>query len=232
MQSKFAIAVAVFSLAAFSLSAQAVKAAKLCALTFDDGPDAVKTARVLEKLEKYKVPATFFLVGQNIGPATKDVLARALKDGCEFGNHSWSYAGMNSMGPGDIEDSVDRTTAAIKQYTGTEPRFFRAPNLATSPAMFQVIKMPFVQGVIGVDWAGTNTDAQTRAANVMAGMRDGAIILLHDVQPDPHPTPEALDILIPALQEQGYEFVILSELFKRKGVDPASVPGSPWSYVQ
>lgn len=212
--------------------AQDVKPDKLCALTFDDGPSADKTALVLAKLEKYQVPATFFLVGQNIGPATTEVMLRARKDGCEFGNHSWSYAGLDSADAAAIKDSIDRTSAAIKAAVGAEPRFFRAPNLATSPAMFAAIKLPFCEGVLGMDWSGCGTDAQARAANVLSGMRDGAIILLHDVQPDPHPTPEALDILIPELKKRGYELVTLSELFRRKGIDPASRPGSQWKYVQ
>jgi len=212
--------------------AQDVRPDKLCALTFDDGPSADKTALVLAKLEKYKVPATFFLVGQNIGPATKDVMLRAQKDGCEFANHSWSYDGLNSADAKAIQDSIDRTSAAIKLYSGKEPAFFRAPNLATSPAMFSAIKLPFCEGVLGMDWAGCGTDALARATNVLSGMRDGAIILLHDVQPDPHPTPDALDILIPELQKRGYELVTVSELFRRKGIDPASRPGSQWKYVQ
>jgi len=46
---------------------------------------------------------------------------------------------------------------------------------------------------------------------------------LHDVQPEPHPTPEALDIIIPTLKSRGYEFVTLTELFTLKGVpiDPS-----------
>jgi peptidoglycan/xylan/chitin deacetylase (PgdA/CDA1 family) len=63
-------------------------------------------------------------------------------------------------------------------------------------------------------------------------MRDGAIVLLHDVQPYPHPTPEALDILIPELLAQGYELVTLSELFARKGVTPDPREEIMWTYVE
>ena len=48
--------------------------AKLLALTFDDGPDNTKTARVLDKLDKYKVPATFMMIGQNISSGTANIL--------------------------------------------------------------------------------------------------------------------------------------------------------------
>lgn len=212
--------------------APAPKADKLCALTFDDGPSATQTPLVLDRLEKYHVAATFFLVGQNVNSSTKPVIDRMVKDGCEIGNHSWGYSGLNGASAEMVKDSFEKTSAAIKEYSGTEPKFFRAPNLAASTTMYDTIGLPFVSGVLGMDWAGCNTDAAARAQNVLNGMSDGAIILLHDVQPDPHPTPEALDILIPELQKQGYEFVTLSELFKRRGTDPNSQKYQMWTYVK
>jgi peptidoglycan/xylan/chitin deacetylase (PgdA/CDA1 family) len=224
----------------FSLSAEdaaptggdAMKADKLCALTFDDGPDVVKTPLVLDKLEKYGVVATFFQIGQNVNDRTKPVIERIVAMGCEIGNHSWTWSSMNFMKAEMIKESVEKTQAAIEKYAGTAPKFFRPPNLAVSIPLYKAIDLPFVEGVVGMDWAGCNTDAQARADNVLSGMRDGAIILLHDVQPDPHPTPEALDILIPELKKQGYAFVTLSELFRRKGVDPASQKNAMWKYVE
>lgn len=204
---------------------------KLCVLTFDDGPNTVKTGLVLDKLEAHNVPATFFVVGQNIGSSTEEIMQRALALGCDFQNHSWSYSGMNGMTAEQISTSIDKTSQAIERVTGSAPAFFRPPNLATSATMYDTIAMPFISGVVAVDWAGTGTTAQDRADNVLNGMRDGAIILLHDVQPDPHPTPEALDILIPELKRRGYQFVTLPELFEMKGVDPDSKSNDMWVYV-
>jgi len=204
---------------------------KICALTFDDGPDVDKTPLVLDKLQKYGVPATFMMIGQNVNDDTKPVIERIVSMGCEIGNHSWAWESMNNMSAKDIKDSIKKTSVAIKKYSGKDPLFFRPPNLATGEVMYKNIKLPFANGVLGMDWAGCNTSAEDRANNVLSAMQDGAIILLHDVQPYPHPTPEALDILIPALQKQGYEFVTLSELFKRKGVDPKSLKNDMWKYV-
>ncbi len=205
---------------------------KYCALTFDDGPDAVKTPLVLEKLEKYGVPATFFYIGQSVGESTKPVIDRALKDGCEIGNHSWGWQSLNMMSQERIRDSVAKTSEIIEKYTGQPPKFFRPPNLAMGPNMVKAIDMPFVSGILGYDWAGCNTTAQDRANNVLKEMSDGAIILLHDVQPDPHPTPEALDILIPELQRQGYVFLTLSQLFEKRGVTPLPHDGKLWVFVK
>jgi peptidoglycan/xylan/chitin deacetylase (PgdA/CDA1 family) len=204
---------------------------KLCALTFDDGPDLVKTALVLDKLENHDVVATFFVIGQKVNNSTKPVLERIVSMGCEIGNHSYGYESMTSMDSAQISESVENTSAAVEQYANVSPNFFRPPNLAVNNTMYKAIDLPFAEGVLGYDWAGCNNTAEQVANNVLSGMRDGAIILLHDVQPDPHPTPEALDILIPALKNLSYEFVTLSDLFSRKGVDP-DVEYKMWKYVE
>ncbi|MCA1950676.1 MAG: polysaccharide deacetylase family protein [Treponema sp.] len=205
---------------------------KVCALTFDDGPDPVKTKKVLDVLARYKVPATYFLVGSRVTDSTKPILKNMVSMGHELANHSWDYDSLNTVPAETVKLKYEKTQEAIKRVAGVEAKFFRPPNLAVNQTMFDVIPLPFAEGVLGFDWAGCGTTAQDRAQKVLAGMDDGAIILLHDVQPDPHPTPEALDILIPELKKQGYEFVTLSELFKRKGVDPASRKGSMWKYVR
>jgi peptidoglycan/xylan/chitin deacetylase (PgdA/CDA1 family) len=205
---------------------------KLCALTFDDGPDPTMTPLVLDKLEAHGVVATFFVIGRLIDDDTAPVLKRELNLGCEIGNHSWEYDGMDEMSAEEIRKSVGDTTTKIKEYTGTIPHFFRPPNLVTSETMYKAIDIPFASGVLGYDWAGCDTTAEERAQNVLDGMRDGAIILLHDVQPPPHPTPEALDILIPKLKKLGYEFVTLSDLFTRKGVALDANHDTLWVYVE
>ncbi len=191
---------------------------KLIALTFDDGPSTSLTPLVLDKLDKYKVPATFMMVGQNINSSTKSVIDRIVSSGHEIGNHSWGYTSMDTMSSADIKTSINNTTAAIQQYSGQTPKFFRAPNLAYSQTLSNACDLTFIQGILCYDW-DSSTSAQQRANYAIQGAKDGAIILLHDVQPSPHPTPEALDIIIPTLQSQGYTFVTLSQLFSAKGVN-------------
>ncbi len=146
-----------------------------------------------------------------------NIIKRVVNSGHEIGNHSWDYLSMNSMSSSQIKDYISKTNAAILQYAGVTPKFFRAPNLAHSQTMYDAIDLTFVQGITCNDWVQSSS-ASDRANAVIAGAKDGTIILMHDNQPDPHPTPEALDILIPKLQSQGFEFVTLSELFQRKGV--------------
>ncbi len=205
---------------------------KLVALTFDDGPSEEMTTEVLDKLEKHGVVASFYLIGQLVDEYTQPVLQRMVAMGCELNNHSWAWESLDSKTPEEIQESVKKTSEAIKKYAGVEPKFFRPPNLATSEELFKYVGLPCTSGVLAMDWAGCGTDAKARAQNVLNSVRDGAIILMHDVQPYPHPTPEALDILIPKLKKQGYEFVTVSDLFARKGVTPDPTEEKLWIYVQ
>ncbi|WP_427980926.1 polysaccharide deacetylase family protein [Agarivorans sp.] len=205
---------------------------KYVALTFDDGPNVTLTPMVIEKLDAHNVSATFFLVGQNINDTTRDLLTGMVTRGYEFGNHSWDYQLLNNKTREQILKSVNDTQQAIINYTGTAPAFFRPPNLATSEVMFDVIDYPFASGVVGYDWSGTGATTQEVANNVINNVQDGSIVLLHDTQPLPHPTPAALDIIIPELKSRGYQFVTLSKLFEIKGVIPKAHDGKVWTTVK
>ncbi len=204
---------------------------KLVALSFDDGPDSVLTAKVLDKLEKYGVTASFFLIGHLITDETKPILDRMAKLGVEFNNHAWTWDSLDKKTPEEIKKSVADTSKAIQKYTGKAPSFFRAPNLDVSETLYKSVDLPFICGVVAYDWEACKTNAEQRAKNVLDGVKDGAIVLLHDVQPEPHPTPEALDIIIPELLKQNYEFVTVGELFRRKGVTPKLHECKMWTYV-
>lgn len=208
---------------------------KLCAITFDDGPstDPELTSLVLDKLDKYHVKSTFFVVGKNLNDDTKPVIDRMVKAGHEIGNHSWSYDDMAGMSSDEVKKSVSDTTAAIKKYAGVTPLFFRPPNLSTSPAMYNAIDLPFMSGLAAGDWPNGGGNTTKRIMDKLKpGIRDGVIILLHDVQPKPHPTPAALDTLIPYLIKKGYQFVTISELFSIKGVIPDSTVENMYVYVE
>jgi peptidoglycan/xylan/chitin deacetylase (PgdA/CDA1 family) len=210
---------------------------KLVALTFDDGPNVTLTAAVLDKLEFYDVPASLFLIGQNISAGTQAVLQRAASLGCTFENHSAGFASLTNTPADQVAASIASTTAAIEEFTDDSPVFFRPPNLAVDQNMLDTIELPFASGLVGGDFpggnAGGNPTVESVSNAILNGVQDGTIILLHDVQPglDPQVTPDALDIIIPELQSQGYEFVNLRQLFERRGVNPNNPPNMVWTVV-
>ena len=67
------------------------------ALTFDDGPNTTITPQVLDLLQEYDIPGTFFLIGKNITPESAKIARRALEMGCEIENHSVTHSHMNQM---------------------------------------------------------------------------------------------------------------------------------------
>lgn len=217
------------------LAAPAAHPEKLCALTFDDGPHPVQTAQVLDKLQALGVPATFFVIGRQINDATRPVVQRLLAAGHELGHHSWSHPHLTGLSRDQVRAEYERGLAAITQAGGRAPRFFRAPFLDADELVFDTVPLPFVGGIAAFDWPGTDAvTARQRADKILGSpaLRDGAILVLHDVQPEPHPTAETLDLLVPELRRRGYRFVTLSQLFERKQIRPAAGARRHWQVVE
>lgn len=202
--------------------------AKLIALSFDDGPNLTTTSKVLDKLEKYGVVASFFLIGNKVSDATKPIMERQLKDGCEINNHSWSHSNMTSLTAEKIKKEIEDTSKKIYDMVGVTPKFFRPPYIATNATMYTAIDLPFINGINGADW-DSSVSVKKRAESILAQAKDGNIILMHDFEGN-NLTVEALDIIIPELQKQGYVFVTISQLFEYKGVDP-NKENKIWSIV-
>lgn len=199
---------------------------KLVALTFDDGPNTTTTVKVLDVLKSNDVVATFFLCGKGIDASTRDVLKRAVEQGCQLENHSRSHSRMGDMVADKIRMEVNFTSHVIRQISGRAPQFFRAPFLETSDVMYETINLTFIGG-LGADDTNPALDAAARSNAVLSKVKDGDIIRLHDSEGN-DATVDALKTIIPELKQQGYTFVTVSELFKRKGVTP--VPNAKVTY--
>lgn len=188
------------------------------ALTFDDGPNTSTTPAVLDKLQKHSVTASFFVVGNNINASTESVIKRAFDMGCEINNHSKTHSYMNGMKSGEIAEEIRYTSDRVEEITGMPTRFFRPPYIAVSAVMLEIIDMPFICGYGSDDW-NPAVSTEDRASKILEQISDGGIILLHDMQGN-EKTVDALDILIPALKERGYQFATVSRLFEAKGITP------------
>lgn len=194
---------------------------KIIALTFDDGPNTETTPKVLDMLEKYQVVASFFLIGDNINDESAEVVKRAYALGCEINNHSKTHSYMDAMtDPDEIKAEYDYVDEKVFEITGEHTKFFRPPYIAVSELMWENINVPFISGKGCNDW-DPEVSVETRVKRIMRLAKDGDIILLHDAEGNDM-TVEALDEIIPWLQEQGYKFVTVSELFEEKGVTPTS----------
>lgn len=202
---------------------------KLIALSFDDGPNETTTAEVLDLLQEHDIPASFFVIGQFINESTAKQMTRAISLGCEVQNHSLTHTMMTQLSPEEVAEEVRKTDELIEKYTGTKPWLFRPPFIDHNESMHQTIGHTFICGVGCEDWIPERT-AQQRYEILISTLKDGDIVLLHDLQGKDN-TVEALKMLIPEMKKQGYTFVTVTELYKRKGVSPDPHNGVIYSNV-
>lgn len=191
---------------------------RIVALTFDDGPNVETTPEVLRKLSDYDIPATFFLVGQNITSDSAGVVRAAVSQGCEIGNHSVTHSVMSAMPIDEALEEIEKNSEQIRQLTGSREAFFRPPYIAVSEEMRRAVPLPMVGGYGAEDWEDTVT-APMRAQRIISRLKDGIIILLHDAAGN-RMTVDALDVIIPLAKKQGYRFVTVKDLFDEKDVTP------------
>src|SRR5437899_8504365 len=90
------------------------------ALTFDDGPSATLTQKLLDLLAAHHIKATFFVIGENVAEHP-EIVARAAREGNEIGNHSWSHPNLAKMAEHNVRIQLRRTDDAIKSATGVRP---------------------------------------------------------------------------------------------------------------
>lgn len=202
---------------------------KLIALSFDDGPNDITTPKVLDILEEFNVPGSFFVIGQYINETTAKQMTRAISLGCEVQNHSLTHVQMTQLTKEQTAEEIRRTDELIEQYTGTRPWLFRPPYIDHNSLMHETISHTFICGVGCEDWV-PSVSAQARYNALISTVKDGDIILLHDFTGNDN-TVEALKMLIPELKKQGFTFVTVTELFKAKGVTPTAHNGQLYSNV-
>ena len=184
---------------------------KRVALTYDDGP-AVLTPSFMARLKSLGVPATFFMIGQQVG-GRASLLRQMLADGHMVANHSWNHAMLGGGGPG-ASAQLSQTNAAIRKATGFTPCLFRPPYGSTGS---DLVRRTRAQGMTSVlwsvdplDWRSPGTGAIVSRVVSQAG--PGAIILSHDGGGPRGQTLAALPQIVRALKRKGYSFVTVSEL--------------------
>jgi peptidoglycan/xylan/chitin deacetylase (PgdA/CDA1 family) len=191
-----------------------VRGRREVALTFDDGPLPPYTGQVLDVLERYEVPATFFCVGLNAAGFGAE-LTRMREQGHGLGNHTWSHPFLPELSRPQLLAQIERTGAAIADASGgSAPTLFRPPYGSRSPEVTRWLGELPVTVVLwdaeAVDWAMPGADVI--AQRVLEATQPGSVILLHDGGGDRSQTVAALPAIIEGLQARGYRFVLVDEL--------------------
>jgi peptidoglycan/xylan/chitin deacetylase (PgdA/CDA1 family) len=183
------------------------------AITFDDGPSAQLTPRLLDILKERGIKATFFVVGKNVAEYP-EIVRRMANEGHEIANHSWSHPTLTQLGSEGIRKQIENTNDAILKVTGKRPVLMRPPYGATTSMLNKRFTEEFGLKVIlwsvdPLDWRYRNSNRVLNA--IVQNTRPGAIIIAHDI----HATtvaamPATLDLLV----SKGYKFVTVSDLIQ------------------
>lgn len=196
------------------------------AVTFDDGPSAALTPRLLDILKQRGVRATFFVLGQLVQDHP-EIVRRAVDEGHEIGNHSWDHKALNRLAEGGLRHELADTSEVISKVTGRPVTLMRPPYGATNPRLNKAIEKEYGMKVIlwsvdPLDWK--DRKAQLVEQRILKETQPGAVILAHDIHPS---TIEAMPATLDALLAKGYKFVTVSELLRMESMQPAPPAKAP-----
>jgi peptidoglycan-N-acetylglucosamine deacetylase len=185
---------------------------RVIALTFDDGPDPLRTPALLDALGELGVPGTFFVVGKH-AQAHPELCARMAREGHEIGNHTYSHRYLPLASSHSVATELAAADAAIEHATGVVPKLVRPPWGGRSPSNVRAFdradKRTVLWDVNSYDWK--DLAPIEVAQRVVDRSRPGSIVLMHDGGRDHTGTIAAVKLLVPELRARGYELVTVSE---------------------
>src|SRR5437762_11700308 len=149
------------------------------AMTFDDGPSATLTPKLLDLLAAHHIKATFFVIGENVAEHP-EIVARAAREGHEIGNHSWSHPYFARMSDDNVRSQLKRTDEAIMNAAGIHPRLLRPPYGSITTRQKRWIHDEFGYDIIlwdvdPFDWKRPGPTAI--ASRILKNTRAGSIVL-------------------------------------------------------
>lgn len=197
------------------------------AMTFDDGPSATLTPKLLDLLAARHIKATFFVIGENVAEHP-EIVARAARKGHEIGNHSWSHPNFGKMSDDNVRSQLRRTDDAIRSATGNRPTLMRPPYGSITAREKHWIHDEFGYQIIlwdvdPYDWKRPGPAVVRN--RILKETQPGSIVLSHDIHPG---TIEAMSSTLDALEAKGFKFVTVSELIRMatpQASHPSPQPG-------
>lgn len=174
-------------------------------LTFDDGPTAEVTPKVLDVLTQYNVPATFFFEGRKI-EKYPEIVRSTMQRNHSMGYHSYGHNHLNHISWSELSKEFQRMKTLIKTNEESKPYLFRPPygKLTLKALLFFVLnKVKIVQWSID-SGDSDNLDASKIINNLRPEkIKPGDIVLFHD---DAAVTPLILPTIIKNLADAGFRF--------------------------
>ncbi len=204
-----------------SASVSTAQNTKLIAFTFDDGPSKF-TPTLLDGLRDKGVVATFFMCGTNGSHGIVNhsaLLDRMVEEGHQLSNHSWDHPSIAKQSGSQVATEFARVESLLFDHMGgSYIDMVRTPGGAYNSTIQNNTKAPIIiWSVDTLDWK--IRDASSVYNKIMSNAMDGSIVLMHDIyQTSVQGALRAVD----SLKSQGYEFVTVSELLRRRGITPSN----------
>ena len=191
---------------------------KLAAMTFDDGPSAAITPKLLDELAMRKVKCTFFVLGTyaNVYPET---VSRAYQEGHQIASHTYNHRTLTTQSDYVIQKEVEDTRALLEDITGEKNFMVRLPygDGYNSQRVLGYMNAPVILWSVDATNGKYPYTEDQLYRGILNQVHDGGIILMHDTSSD---NMRAALKAIDTLQSQGYSFVTVEELFRLRGVRP------------
>ena len=195
------------------------------ALTFDDGPGPF-SSRLVDVLRRSDARATFFVIGKKV--VRKPGLVRKEASVGALGDHSFTHANLIKLSPAQIRRELARTRKAIKRVTKRKVVLFRPPFGDNDPSILRLARRLGMLEVLWNEDSGDASEASTPPSqqiyeNLVARVRPGAIVLLHEDESVPR-TLEAVQMFLPMLAQKGLKAVTVPQLLR---LDPPALEQLP-----
>ena len=193
---------------------------KRIALTFDDGPDGTWTGPMLDTLKARGALATFFVIGSNV-ERRPGIMRRIVREGHEFGNHTWSHPNLGLVAPFLVRLEIAANARLLEAVLDRRTVFFRPPYFGDAePTSADELVPVEIASDMGYITAGVHIDsddwknpAPEMILRTVLELRDrGNVVLLHDGGGDRTSTLAALGPIIDSLRARGDTLVLLSAL--------------------
>ncbi|MFF3498473.1 bifunctional polysaccharide deacetylase/glycosyltransferase family 2 protein [Streptomyces sp. NPDC003247] len=197
---------------------------KTIALTFDDGPNPTWTPQVLEILEEYDVPGTFFVVGSMVS-RYPSIVNDMVEQGNEIGIHTFTHVDLSYQSDARIEREMTQTQLALAGAAGITTTLFRAPYSSETDAIdnysWPVYEKLGEDGYTSVfidtdsdDWKRPGVSKIIKWATPEDDK--GASVLFHDAGGERSQTIKALPKYIEKMKAKGYTFTTVSGVMQEQ----------------
>ncbi|WP_071147627.1 polysaccharide deacetylase family protein [Bacteroides ihuae] len=184
---------------------------KVVAITFDDGPAGLETARVLAVLKEYNIAACFFCIGNKI-EGNEALLQQMVSEGHLLGNHSYTHSTLFPLyNLHKMKEDLLACQREIERASSQKTNLFRPPFGVTNPTIAKAVKQ---LGYIPIGWNIRTLDTLQHSPEkivryVQRKLRPGSVILLHDRMPQSN---LLLKQIIELIIKEGYSIVRLDGL--------------------